>query len=444
MTTLTTSVRATFLLALAGLLVTGCTSPNTTAAQTAATRGIRNPPTTLPANSFSAGQVVGAGTTHDTDVAIDPATGRVYVAWALDLPKLKPKDSFFPQDLYVASSLDNGKTFSKPVRVNHTTGQVTAGFNTRPKLAITGPSMVVATFPYMSQDMSTMATKVTHSTDSGLTWAPEKDASAKDGGKLSDLYQGIAVSGKDVYIGFNDYRKAKNPSMAQGISVVHSGDRGKTYGETSHAELTTCACCENALAADSKGTVFFAYRNLDQVSKNITVRDTAMIRSYDKGKTWSDPVLMSDDHWAYNGCPESGPELRVDAKNTVHGIYYTGKPGGQGIFYTASPDGGSSFKKPVVVVTDKFFPPANMGLAIDDKSSTWIVWDDKRTKDKRVWLALASGGKVQTLAKPVAHGETPSIDSTGGLTIMAWSEKNGTHVATRGTYTAPKPNTAAK
>src|SRR5262249_32018869 len=54
------------------------------------------------------------------DVAVDPSTGRLYVVW---------EDSRFSgthNDIAMATSTDEGKTWSDPVKVNQTTGGATA------------------------------------------------------------------------------------------------------------------------------------------------------------------------------------------------------------------------------------------------------------------------------------------------------------------------------
>jgi hypothetical protein len=43
------------------------------------------------------------------------------------------------------------------------------------------------------------------------------------------------------------------------------------------------------------------------------------------------------------------PQVAVDAKGTVHLIYYSGSPGAGDIFYIRSEDGGTSFSTPLRV-----------------------------------------------------------------------------------------------
>jgi hypothetical protein len=389
------------------------------------------PPTTLAAGDFSAPVTIAEGATHDADVTIDRATGRVYISWALDKPKPKG-GNFTPQDAWIAYSDDGGKTFSKPVRANHDLGTVNAGFNTQTRIVATGENRLFATWPLMNDDMSKMNAMGTLSTDGGKTFAREQPVSASDGAKTSEMYHAVATYGQNVYVGYLDFRDDISPKMPTGVNLVHSADGGETFSKSMRGEVSSCGCCDNGLAVDSKGTVYFGYRNMDAVSKNTQIRDTTVIRSYDQGATWSDPVKLGNDNWVFNGCPESGPELAVDSKDRLHAVYWTGKPGRPGVYYTRSDDGGVTFPKPKAIAVDKFYPPPYVDLAVENDGTAWIVWDDRRTKDRKVRLARATNGKLEQLAEPLGTGVTPAIDSDGALVAMAWSGPDGLQVSTRG------------
>lgn len=389
------------------------------------------PEATLDRGEFGEPVKVAGGITHDADITIDRATGRIYVSWAADKPKPKGR-TFTPQDIWVAHSDDGGATFSKPVRANSLAGTVNAGFNTQTRIAATGDDRLLASWPLMNDDHSKMNAMVSLSADGGKTFPKEKPVSAADGPKTTELYHALATYGKNVYASYLDYRDLVNPAMPTGLNLVHSSDGGKTWSPSTRGEVSSCECCDTALAVDSQGTVFYAYRNKDLTTKNNQVRDSAVIRSYDHGKTWSDPVELGDDDWVFNGCPEAGPEITVDGEDDVHGVYWTGKEGRQGVYYTWSTDGGQSFADPLRVAVDEFYPPAYMDVAVDGEKTAWIVWDDRRTKDRQVHLARARDGKVEVVDGGLGAGITPAIDSDGSMVALTWSDDEGLHVMTRG------------
>lgn len=413
----------------AAALVAGCGGSEDASKKDASTTDSRpaNPAATLPRATIPEGikLVTGPGT-HDADVTIDRASGRIYVAWAKDGKKGK-KDNFVPGDAFVASSSDGGKTFGTPVRANKAKGKVIAGFNTGMRIVSTGGSRLMLIWPYLAQDSSQYNVMGQLSKDGGKTWSKEAPVTKASGGKLSELYGAIATYGRNVYVGYLDYRNA-----VTGINVVRSSDGGAKFGKPMLAEASTCGCCDNALTVDNDGTLFFAYRNMDQRTKKTQVRDTAIVRSYDQGKTWSDPVLLGDDDWEFNGCPESGPELAVDGKNTLHGVYWTGKEGRPGVYYTWSKDDGATFAKPVAVAVDSFYPPPYIDIAVQKDGTGWIVWDDRRTKDRKVHLARAQDGKVETVKGSFEDGVTPAVDTDGSMVAMTWSNDEGLHVSAIG------------
>jgi hypothetical protein len=384
-----------------------------------------NPPTTLDAASFGAPVTVATGAAHDTDVAIDKETGRIYVSWAQDLPPVEGSN-FTPQDMYVAMSDDGGQSFSEPVRVNEEEGTVNAGFNTGTKVMVTGDNKLLATYPLMNSDMSAMNAMATLSTDGGKTFPPEKQVAAADGERLQ-MYHAIAREGNNVWIAYLDY--SNSPTS---VRMVMSEDEGATFGESMPVEFRTCECCDNALAVNSKGTLFLGFRDQQHKSANVQIRDTAISRSYDGGHQWTDGVHVGNDNWNFNGCPESGPELAVDSSDRLHVIYWTGKPGGPGVYYTWSDDEGETFSDAVTVATADFYPPASLDVAVEDDGTAWLVWDDRRTKDRQVHLARAKDGAVEALAEPFGAGITPAIDNDGSFLAIAWTDDEGVHVSTRG------------
>ena len=49
-------------------------------------------------------------------------------------------------------------------------------------------------------------------------------------------------------------------------------------------------------------------------------------------------------------------------------------------------------------------PPPYVDLAVERDGTAWIVWDDRRTKDRKVRLARAKDGKLEQLSEPLGDG----------------------------------------
>ena len=103
--------------------------------------------TTLAASSVGRPLTVAEGVTHDADVAVDRRTGRIFVAWAADRPDRNEVTKVARQDLWVASSDDDGRTWTDRVRVNDEAGTVYAGFNAQPRIAVSGRDRLLVLWP---------------------------------------------------------------------------------------------------------------------------------------------------------------------------------------------------------------------------------------------------------------------------------------------------------
>ena len=368
---------------------------------------------------------IAPGDTHDADIAVDRETGTVYAAWAETTGKKPNKiTGDAPQDIFVASSSDGGATWSDPARVNDIPGIGATGFNTQVRIAALGGDDVFVIFPTKTKD-SEYFTLTDRSTDGGKTWGSDKQLTSAEGKAVQGLYGALVNRGKEVYVAYLDYREPGAPGLPIGVNFTRSKDGGKTFTPSTRAALRSCECCDNAVAIDSEGTLFIAYRAQDAAGKHTTMRDTAVVRSYNKGETWSYPSYMGKENWVYNGCPESGPELWVDEDDVVHGVYWTGKEEKPGVFYTKSTDGGTTFEDPVTVATDDFYPPPYMDLAGGSNGDIWVVWDDRRTPDRKVHLGRISDGEVSVLDPQLGPGITPAIDAVDDTVVMLWSDPDG-------------------
>ena len=68
-----------------------------------------------------------------------------------------------------------------------------------------------------------------------------------------------------------------------------------------------CFCCKTAVVVRGSD-VFVAWRHLFPGG----VRDIAVARSSDGGRTFHDPVRVSEDNWKIDACPDDGPAMTVD------------------------------------------------------------------------------------------------------------------------------------
>ncbi len=65
------------------------------------------------------------------------------------------------------------------------------------------------------------------------------------------------------------------------------------------------------------------------------------IYSKDGGETFTQPVRISADNWAVNGCPHTGPAMTSNRAG-LHFAWFT-MGGGEGVFYSKSINNGITF-----------------------------------------------------------------------------------------------------
>ena len=103
-----------------------------------------------------------------------------------------------------------------------------------------------------------------------------------------------------------------------------------------------CFCCKTAVVTRG-GDVFVAWRHLFPGG----VRDIAVARSSDGGRTFQDPVRVSEDNWKIDACPDDGPAMTVDGDGALHVAWPTlvRDPDAprMAIFESTSRDGGVTF-----------------------------------------------------------------------------------------------------
>jgi hypothetical protein len=67
------------------------------------------------------------------------------------------------------------------------------------------------------------------------------------------------------------------------------------------------------------------------------IRDMAWVRSTDGGENFTAPTLISDDRWAMDRCPHTGPTL-CSSKSGLQALWYT-EGNGSGVFYNTAQQG---------------------------------------------------------------------------------------------------------
>ena len=346
-------------------------------------------------------------------------------------------------NVYVATSTDAGVTFSEPRRVNDVDGDATANNEQPPRVAMSGSGPTRTLTVLWSkrnegpQRTRRDAIRMSRSVDGGRTFAP---AAFTHDSALSGArgWESLTVEpGGRVHAVWLDGRDAER-TMAE--AAAHSGmaHKGQPPQDIYHGTITAdghvvesviatgvCFCCKTAVAVDTRGAVYAAWRHIFPGS----MRDIAFAKSTDGGRRFEPLVRVSEDKWELNGCPEDGPTLAVDQEGTIHIAWATvvneGDPV-KALFYTMSRD-GRTFSPRARVRVDAEATPGHPQLTLTPDGGAAIVWDEVIFGVRRVSFTRVSRAgvfqPVQTLSGDEAASNPVIVPSEGNL-VVAWTSRS--------------------
>jgi hypothetical protein len=355
-------------------------------------------------------------------------------------------------DIYAAASTDGGRTFAAPTRINQLAGEANLSGEQPPRIALvprTGrnPAIVVVWTAKAPAGTRLLSAR---SDDAAKSFAPPirvpgSEASGNRG------WQSIAA-GRDggVVAVWLDHRElstdrggapsmhhAEHQHLASGQKPADGVARAQQsklmfsrLGESGSSHQLTggvCYCCKTAIATDSAGGVYAAWRHVYEGN----VRDLAFTKSSDGGRTFAPPVRVSDDHWVLDGCPENGPALAVGEAKRIHVVWPTLVPGATSaseptlaLFYAMSDD-GRHFTARQRIPTEGF--PRHPQIALGRTGELIVAWDEQARGTRRVALAhgaidgKGTPGFVRQQISDNARAEYPVLARVNDGTVVAWT-----------------------
>jgi hypothetical protein len=195
---------------------------------------------------------------------------------------------------------------------------------------------------------------------------------------------------------------------------------GKQLAEAA-ANERVCECCSTSVAVTSEGPIA-AFR--DRSDKE--VRDIHVSR-FEKG-AWTAPVVVHADNWTIESCPVNGPS--VSAAGMTVAVAWFAVKGDEGHAYTAfSRDGGRTFGAPVQL--DDGTSLGHVGVELLDDGSaaaSWIEFADQRShlRVRRVEASGERSAPVEVAGSGAGHvSGHPRITRVGSDLVLAWTESKG-------------------
>ncbi len=347
-------------------------------------------------------------------------------------------------DIYAAVSRDGGRNFGDPVRVNSEAGSASVSGEQPPRIALgaqEGNEPVVSVI-WTAQGAAGTTLMTSQSQDGGRSYS---DASLVAGTgapgnrgweSLAAFDDGHVVS---IWLDHRQLADNKNAALAHPhhgteLDGVAMAQRSQLYFAGLDAGIAprpltggVCYCCKTALATgvlNDANTVAAAWRHVYPGN----MRDIAFTLSRDRGRTFSEPARVSEDHWSIAGCPDDGPAMAVDGAGRVHLVWPTavsenGQPV-KALFHAMTAD-GVTFSPRVRVPTEGQANHPQIASAPD--GSLAVIWDESGSGSRRIAFAVGrmdTEGDVRferrTLGGEV-RGVYPIVAASDGGHLAAWT-----------------------
>lgn len=360
-------------------------------------------------------------------------------------------------DIYVATSRDAGRSFRAPVRVNQTGGDVSVSGEQPPRIAFNpnraaDPSVVV-----MWTAKAASGTKLVsaRSIDGGQSFGPAASVPGSDAsGNRGWESLAIDAKGEPLAVWLDHREMAARPAGSgasggheHGAAMQHETDgaaaaqlsqiffaRVNDRGSARAIAHGVCYCCKTSVVAGADGSIVAAWRHVYPGN----IRDIALTKSSDGGRTFAPPVRVSEDNWVLNGCPENGPAVALDQANAIHVVWPTlvhdsGRAETLALFYATSRD-GQRFTKRQRIPTEG--APRHPQIAIGPAGTITLAWDEQLTGARRVVIARGTvdySNPVRFTRESVTEqaGTYPVIASLPDGALVAWTSGSTTDSVVR-------------
>ncbi|WP_394565895.1 exo-alpha-sialidase [Bradyrhizobium sp. 31Argb] len=325
----------------------------------------------------------------------------------------------------VASSKDEGKTYSSPVQVTRESLNLDWGPDARPKIAIDGKGRIALAFSIFRDKAFNGQVLTTQSTDGGKSFAPLRPITADN---ESQRFEAIAFAPDGtVFAAWFDKRNRVparqngKPYDGAGLFFATSKDGGSTYSDAQIVADNTCECCRLGLALDGSGRPVIVFRNIFEGG----VRDHAVV-------TFSGPASpgevhrVSRDDWQIAACPHHGPSLSISPNGTYHVAWYTNGKARKGLFYARSTDGGKTFSGPLPIGELGRSPSRPQVIAgPDGLVMVWKEFDGEKTEVKLMTSQDdgATWSTSRVIASTTDNSDHPLLVSDSRRIYLSWMTK---------------------
>ncbi|NOT25445.1 MAG: exo-alpha-sialidase [Acidobacteria bacterium] len=353
-------------------------------------------------------------------------------------------------DVFAAVSHDHGASFGAPVRVNAVERQANINGEQPPRITFRkrpdGRRQIVVLWTAKATGGTSLLSA--RSDDDGRTFGPTTPAPGTETAGNRGWESMAAASDGQLYAVWLDHRDTAAQAMTghtmhqHGAATAASSADGVTRAQLSQLFVGSldggtlpksvtrgvCYCCKTSVATGPDGVLYAAWRHVYEGNR----RDIAFTMSRDGGRSFLDPVRVSEDDWQIDGCPENGPSLAVDGER-VHVLWPTlvTENGNETLkLFLATTTDGRSFtpRSPLPTTGAAAYHPQ---LAVAANGDLIAAWDELSAGKRRVRIASGRPKANGTVTfKPLARSEDefgsyPALTTSGRSVVLAWTARNG-------------------
>ena len=146
------------------------------------------------------------------------------------------------------------------------------------------------------------------------------------------------------------------PEMGRNIYMAISTDEGTNWSNPKKLDIDVqgnCRCCPLQATIDHKGNLYVVHRNSVKTSPTTWDKHTYVLKSRDKGKTWSKKLIQK---WEKCGCPGAIYSMSSNPNRTLVGFRTRGissfADANNPSFLIQAPNSGNASPRPIVATND--------------------------------------------------------------------------------------------
>jgi hypothetical protein len=346
----------------------------------------------------------------DTATATFDTKGKLWAVWTNN------------QSIYVQSSTDKGKRFTKAVLVNSAPEAVAAENESRPKIKVDAKGNIYLTWVITLDKKRSTYVRFSRSTDGGKHFSTP--VTVNDNLEvIRHRFDSLAVGKNgEIFVAWLDARDTEAAKKAgkevKGLSLYYSTstDGGKHFTANKSITDNVCECCRIDTAIAPDNTPVIVWRHIFDGG----IRDHALV----KFKDWNTPDTaqrLSNENWQIDACPHHGPAVAISTSGVYHSVWFSNAPNKQGLFYGYSTDQGKHFSESVNFGKEGASHPHVLAL----KKQVFVTWQEFDGKVNRALVMKSTDeGKTwsthEVIAETTEMADEPFLVSDGKHAYLSW------------------------